>query len=271
MYQAYWGFSEPPFGNSVDPHRYAPNPWQDEALARLDYLVESNCGFGLLIGPAGSGKSLLLAVLAQRLKQAGKAVATINLAGCEVRDVLAAIALPWGMGLRPGLSFSPQDTSQLWRQIGDRLVELHYEGRPGVLLLDDLDLAAPAVISALPRFMTMAPSPLARLTIIGASSSAGVAAIGDRMLDRADLRIELPLWDDDDTRQFITAQLRRAGRTMAIFQDSALTRLHELSGGSPRRVCQLVQLSLLAGAGRELTEIDASTVEAICEELTVIC
>jgi len=53
------------------------------------------------------------------------------------------------------------------------------------------------------------------------------------------------------------------------FAENGARRLFELSGGAPRRVNQLAQLALLAGAGQKLTQIDASTIDAVEEELSV--
>jgi type II secretory pathway predicted ATPase ExeA len=46
-------------------------------------------------------------------------------------------------------------------------------------------------------------------------------------------------------------------------------RLHELAHGIPRRVSQLADLALLAGAGRNLDQIDAEVVETVYQELGV--
>ena len=51
---------------------------------------------------------------------------------------------------------------------------------------------------------------------------------------------------------------------------SATTRLYELSCGVPRRVAQLADLALLAGAGLELEQVDAATVESAYQELGVL-
>jgi hypothetical protein len=46
--------------------------------------------------------------------------------------------------------------------------------------------------------------------------------------------------------------------------------LHELGGGIPRRVKQLADLALLAGAGQNLVQIEAETIEASFRELGVV-
>ena len=52
--------------------------------------------------------------------------------------------------------------------------------------------------------------------------------------------------------------------------DAAASKLHELTQGTPRRLLQLCDLTLLAGAGREVPEIDADLVESVYYELGVV-
>ena len=75
MYPSHWGLQASPFRGCLDARSFYQSPTHDEALARLFFLVEQRRRLGLLMGPAGSGKSLLLEVLAQQLRRAGHAVA----------------------------------------------------------------------------------------------------------------------------------------------------------------------------------------------------
>jgi len=62
MYQTHWGLQESPFRGCLDPKSFYQSPTHEEALARLHFLVEHGRRLGLLTGPSGSGKSLLLEV-----------------------------------------------------------------------------------------------------------------------------------------------------------------------------------------------------------------
>ena len=59
MYQSHWGLRQSPFRSCLDPQSFYQSPTHDEALARLHFLVDEHRRLGLLMGPAGSGKSLL--------------------------------------------------------------------------------------------------------------------------------------------------------------------------------------------------------------------
>jgi type II secretory pathway predicted ATPase ExeA len=83
MYQAPWGLEQSPFRSCLDPRFFYRSPTHEEALSRLHFLVEQRRRVGLLMGPAGSGKSLLLEVFAEQLRQKGLPVAKVNLLGIE--------------------------------------------------------------------------------------------------------------------------------------------------------------------------------------------
>ena len=64
MYQAHWNLQETPFSGRNPKARFFASPTHDEALARLHFLVDERRRLGLLLGPAGSGKTLVLELLA---------------------------------------------------------------------------------------------------------------------------------------------------------------------------------------------------------------
>jgi type II secretory pathway predicted ATPase ExeA len=84
------------------------------------------------------------------------------------------------------------------------------------------------------------------------------------------LRIDLEPWEESDTGGYLISALAQAGRKTLLFTDDAVLRLHALSGGIPRRVNQLAALALVAGAGRQLSRIDADTINSVYRELGVI-
>jgi general secretion pathway protein A len=140
---------------------------------------------------------------------------------------------------------------------------------PTILLLDDADQAAPETLAAVTRILHLDAAPDSRLTVVLAANRTRGGKLGGRLLDLAELRIELDRWDEPDTQAYLTTALERAGRSEPLFDERAAARLHELSRGVPRQVCQLAELALLAGAGQRLVRIDEATIDAVYEELAV--
>ncbi|HVX64570.1 MAG TPA: AAA family ATPase [Pirellulales bacterium] len=266
MYLRYWGLREQPFVPRQDPQAYIASAPHEEALARLQYVVESRRRLGLLLGTPGSGKSLTLAVFGRQLRTLPGQTVRLNLQGLSPHEFL------WQLAAR--LSLCPERASgpfELWQALADRLTENHRQQWTTVVLLDDANLAPRKTLEQVVRLARSEPICPNRLTMIVASQP-NIKDLGRELLELAELRIDLGTWELADTEHFISACLARAGRNQkdSVFQPEALLRLHELSQGAIRRVAQLADLALLAAAGSKLQQIDAHTVEAVYEELGVM-
>src|SRR5260370_40516061 len=96
-YRAHWGLTEAPFRGAFDARFFYESPTHEEALARLQFLVEERQRLGLLLGETGTGKSMLLEVFARNLRRNGSQVANISLAGADLREFLWLIAAELGL------------------------------------------------------------------------------------------------------------------------------------------------------------------------------
>ena len=76
MYTSYWNLNERPFQNNPDIRFAYLSSQHKEALARLLYLADGRKLGGVLIGPYGVGKSMVLALLAAKLKELGSSFLT---------------------------------------------------------------------------------------------------------------------------------------------------------------------------------------------------
>ena len=264
MYQTHWGLSEPPFRTSLDPNHYYKSATHDEALARLQYLVDNHRRLGLLSGPHGSGKSFLQKVFARELATQGHAVVSLSLLGISVAEFEWTIASQLGTKLR-----QDAPTFQIWRAIVDRLIENRYQQISTVFLLDDVDQGSADIITHIIRLVQVDPSLDSRVTVIVTSTGHRGEKLDHRLLDLAELRVELGCWQESETSDYLSHCLSEAGRTEPVFDDGATNRLHELCEGIPRQINQLAHLVLLAGAGQESTSVNEAIVESVYQELLV--
>ena len=88
--------------------------------------------------------------------------------------------------------------------------------------------------------------------------------------ERIDIKVFLPALTPDETAAYVEHRLEAAGASRPIFEADALTTLHQLTGGIPRRINRLGDLALLVGYANGDHAIDADALHAVHDEL-VLC
>ena len=74
---------------------------------------------------------------------------------------------------------------------------------------------------------------------------------------------------EEDSENYIKHWLKVAQAKKEVFTQGAMRAIYEGSGGIPRRINQIGDLSLLAGFGRKAEKIDEKTVQAVVKDIDV--
>ena len=263
MHTSHWGLEKSPFhAGSAEPLFYAGLP-QQEALARLRFLIHNQRRLGLVQGEPGAGKSLLVELFAEECRGQNWAVARLNLLGISVREFHWQLALALQAAPRVG-----DDSLELLRRWEARLKQHQLLAEPTIILLDDAEQAGVDVLMQLTRLVQLPPSAVGNLTLILTAQPQHVGRLGNRLLELVDLPIELEPWDCQDTTGYIQIALIESGCERPLFEESALETIHRLTRGVPRQVNRLADFALLAAANAELELIDSHTVAEAHAELT---
>jgi general secretion pathway protein A len=258
----HWGLERWPFSSTPGERQFYPTAGHNEALARIEYLVDGRRRLGALVGDSGVGKSLVLRVAAAQLAKKGRSVVLVDALGASSRELLWQVAC--------GLGTTPREEAEvpwLWRQIADRVVENRVRQADTVLLVDDAGQAGPDMVTQFLRLARLDLNPAARWTIVLAAEPEQATHWSGSLRNLFDLRIDVLPWTMEDTVGYLQTALVEAGRVEPLFDDGALEALHELAVGVPRQVTKLADYALLAGAAAGVETIDAGIVEAASEEI----
>ena len=202
---------------------FVDGPPQQEALARMQFLVEQGSACGLLLGAGGSGKSLLLARFARQVSRQGAAVALVS--GAHDRAAaLFDVAAQWGT-----TPDERDDLAVLWRLVSDRLIEHRYQELSSVLLVDDAHFAKADLVELVLQLVASAAASRSTLAVILASRPDNLATIEPRLLELVDLRIELEPWQTEATLQLDDLSAHPPLSELPALDPVAVQRLHELS------------------------------------------
>jgi general secretion pathway protein A len=260
------GLEQSPFSSGLETRLFFEGASHREALARLRFL-RTNRRLGLMCGEPGMGKSLLLRVFENQCRRQGCQVAAVNLLGLSTREFYWQIASQLAATVR-----LEDDQPRLFRQLSDRIAVNQLQGVPTVLLVDDAHQAGPDLLAQLTRLTQLDAASPNPLTMVLATRESQAGRLGEQLLELVDLRIDLEPWDELDTTGYLQLAQVEAGREQPLFDFEALSEIHRLSAGIPRRVNRLADYALLVGASIDLgidsEIISADTIRAAHEAIT---
>ena len=88
-----------------------------------------------------------------------------------------------------------------------------------------------------------------------------------QLKQRLGVRYHLSTLDEVETGKYITHRLEVAGGKDSIFMKAAKDLVYRYSGGTPRRINNICDMSLLIGFGEKVEKIDKKIVNKIARDL----
>lgn len=163
--------------------------------------------------------------------------------------------------------------AQNLRRIEDALRENLKAGRRAVLVVDEaqhlLESGALETIRLLLNLETTA-GPGFTLLLVGQPILLPTLDRTPALEERLGVKCLLRPFTLEESAAYVNHRMGAAGASQPIFDDAALTAIHRLAHGSPRRINRLCDLALLIGYAEERTTIGEAQIEAVCEELTAV-
>jgi general secretion pathway protein A len=235
-----------------------------EALARLEYLVETGLPCGVVIGPKGAGKTTVLRAFADLSSTAPFVKAIVDVRGLDAAQAL--LRLGEGLGLT---SHARGRLGVLWQEVADLLDGHRQLKRPLVILFDHLDRARPDCQQAVERLLLQNRDSGAT-TFVLAFSGDSFPLVAKEWRQAADLRIEVAPLTAEETTLFIERLLSAVELPQDTFDRAAAESLFRLTHGVPRDVVRLCELSVLSALQEDRPSISADVVEAAMRELSLL-
>lgn len=270
MYRGYWQLERRPFDDFADSTFYYPGESHQGTLLKLSYAIENHQPGALLAGTSGIGKTQLVNTLFSRLDERFAPRVHLVFPHMPPDQLLAYIAAELNGNRATPSNVSIQESV---RCIQETLEENARHGRHAVVVVDEaqllVDSGALEWMRLLLNFETAQGTGLALLLV----GQPGILPALERipsLEERLSVKCLMRPFTADETAAYVEHRLQVAGAGRSIFSDDALTALHQLSGGIPRRINRLADLALLIGFAEEHNELTASQIEAVSEELVTV-
>lgn len=256
---AYWGFSHWPFQRQQAIDRFYRGESHDEALARLLFVIDERRRCGVLIGPAGTGKTRLLRRAASYARRLGQWCIEVNATGSQGDE------LAWQVGEEMQIDRSVNaSATHLWSQIRQELINHAMVGQDVAVVIDDINFADTGSTQVLRRLISLGESADANLTLI--VSSRNPIRSSDLWND-VELVGELSGWSLEETSRFVKESLAIAGAQAEIFTADALLLVQDLSQGIPSEVVRICELAMLAALNDDRHDVDSDLITSAITEL----
>ncbi|MCE5268666.1 MAG: AAA family ATPase [Planctomycetaceae bacterium] len=255
MYDGCFGLSRRPFGSVPQADQYFPAATIEGAKTTLARCIQRGEGAGLVVGPAGTGKTLLCLLLAEQFRRCFQ-VAMLASGGLTNRRSLYQAIL-----YELGRSYRGMDEGELRLAVVDYVTAGDGSSRGMILLVDEAHLMPLRLLEEIRLLSNVARSgqPLVRLVLAGAPSLEERLANPklDSLNQRLSARCYLDAFTRTETQDYIQSQINWAGgRGDVVFPEATCQTVFQATGGIVRLINQVCDHALLLSyvAGRKTVE-----------------
>ena len=266
MYEQFHGLSERPFSITPDPRYLYLSARHAEALAHLLYGVRENGGFTQLTGEVGTGKTMLVRCLLERLPEQTDTAIILDPPGTRI-EFLQAI----GRELRARTPRWANSPSALGAALNRKLLRTYGAGRRTVLIVDEAQALGPGLLEQVRRLTNLetARHKLLGIVLVGQPELHETLARPDlrQLAQRITARCHLGPLSRAETGEYLQHRLKVAGAGRDIFSCRAKRLLYRISKGIPRIINVVADRALLGAFVCEEPEIGTRLVRLAAREV----
>ena len=269
MHDGCFGLTRRPFASVPQVDDYFPAGAMENARTALTRCIQRGEGTGLVVGPSGTGKTLLCLMLAQQFQRSFR-VAMLPSGRLGARRALFQ-AILYELG-RP---YRGMDEGELRLAVVDDLMAGDVDSRGLVLLVDEAHALPLRLLEEL-RLLTnlvRGDQPLVRLLLAGGSvlEERFASPKLDSFNQRLAARCYLDVFNRTETQAYIRHQITFAGgQAEALFCDETCQTVFQATGGVPRlinQVCDHAMLLSYVGGRQQVSPADVEEAWADLQQL----
>lgn len=265
-YAEYFNLEHEPFSNAPSNRFYFNSEQHDQALVRLMYAIDSDKGLAVLIGGVGTGKTTLARRMLDNLDVEHYESSLLVMIHSAVTPVwiLSRIAL------QLGVKNPASDPLSILKQLYERLLQIHEQGRKAVVLIDEAQMLQSRELMEEFRGLLNLEIPgkkLLNVIFFGLAELEQTMKLDEPLAQRIAVKYTLKPLSAEATRRYVSHRLRVAGSKTMPFEAAAIDSIHRYSGGVPRLINTLADNAMFESYVRHEKQIKSSIVESVSADL----
>jgi type II secretory pathway predicted ATPase ExeA len=265
MWETFFGFKKTPFPDCPDPKQlFASQAW-NQVNARLQFLVDHHAT-GLLTGEVGAGKSTAARTFSRSLNPSLYKILYLHWTSGSCVDLLRQLARE--------LDLEPAGRSgDLARQIAEAIVRLNQSKKQHpVLICDEAHLLCHSALEQLPLLLNfdMDSAHYLTLLLVGQPLLRRTLSLQlhEALRQRIAMHYHLEGLSREELDAYVAHQLKAAGVSQPLFDDTATQALYQATKGIVRKVNKLASTALRLAAQRKTSLVnEAILLDATAEAL----
>ncbi|QHI98793.1 AAA family ATPase [Xylophilus rhododendri] len=260
MYASAFGLQQAPFSIAPDPRYLFMSERHREALAHLLYGLGASGGFVLLTGEIGTGKTTVCRCFLEQMPEHCQVAYVYNPKQSAI-ELLRTINDEFGVPHAPAAPGSAETIKDCIDPLNAFLLASHAAGRNTVLVIDEAQNLSIDVLEQL-RLLTNLETTerkLLQIVLIGQPELRELLARPEleQLAQRVVARFHLDALSLPEVEAYVSHRLAVAGWSGALpFDRRVLARIHQLTGGVPRRINLLCDRALLGAYSAGVRSVD---------------
>lgn len=269
MYEEFFGLRERAFDLSLNPRFFLVLPMHREALASIQYAVQTRQGIAVLIGEAGTGKTMVLRRALAADAAGGSALTWISVNNPTLTrdEFFECLTERFELGAEAAGS-----KTRFLRLLEEALRDQRSQGRARVLVIDEAQSIPDDLLEEIRLLANIEGDAGKLLSVV----LAGQPQLGVRLnqpqlrqlKQRVALRCVLDPLTVQGTATYIAGRIRLAGGDpAALFSREAVLAVHEHSGGIPRTISVICESALLLAFADGRQKIGSDIITEVARDL----